>query len=75
MKGRHIMTDEQVGRWINATVAVSGAIIVAALVAGALAKSGPVRPDHEVSASTTAPSAAERQFERGGSMMGYEILW
>jgi len=69
------MTNEQVGRWINTTVAVTGAIIVAATLAGALAQSGPVRPDHEVSASTAAPSAAERQFERGGSMMGYEILW
>ena len=69
-----MMTDKEVGRWINMLVA-TGAIVAAGLVAAALAQTSLMRPDHEVSKSTEAPAAVERQFERGGSMMGYEILW
>jgi hypothetical protein len=70
-----MMTDQEAGRWINKILAMAGAIVAAGLVAAALAESSPVRSDHEVSNRTEAPIAVERQFERGGAMMGYEILW
>jgi hypothetical protein len=70
-----MMTDKEVGRWINKILAVTGAIVAAGLVAAALAQPSPVRPDQEVSKSPEAPAAVERPFERGGAMMGYEILW
>jgi hypothetical protein len=70
-----MMTDREVGRWINRTLVVTGAIVAAGLVAAALAQPSPVRSDQEVSNGTEAPIAVQRQFERGGSMMGYEILW
>jgi hypothetical protein len=52
-----------------------GLILAAGMVATALAESNPAQPDQAVINSTEAPVAIEKQVERGGSMMGYQILW
>jgi hypothetical protein len=69
-----MMTDKEFGQWTKAS-ALTAAIVAMGLVAAALAQSSQVRPDQEVSKSPEAPGAVERPFERGGSMMGYEIVW
>jgi hypothetical protein len=66
---------KEVDRWINKTPAMIGLILVAGMVATALAESNPVQPDQVVINTTGAPVAIEKQVERGGSMMGYQILW
>jgi hypothetical protein len=68
-------TGIEVDRRINKTLAVIGLILAAGIVATALAESNPARPDQAVVNSTEAPVAVERPVERGGSMMGYQILW
>jgi hypothetical protein len=62
-------------RWINKTPAMIGLILAAGMVTTAVAESNPARPDQAVINSTEVPVAVEIQVERGGSMMGYEILW
>jgi hypothetical protein len=62
-------------RWINKTPAMIGLILAAGMVTTAVAEFNPARPDQAVINSTEVPVAVERQVERGGSMMGYEILW
>jgi hypothetical protein len=66
---------KEVDRSINKTPAMIGLILVAGMVATALAESNPVQPDQVVINTTGAPVAIEKQVERGGSMMGYQILW
>jgi hypothetical protein len=68
-------TGKEVDRWINKTPAMIGLILVAAMVTTAVAESSPARPDQAVINSTEVPVAVEKQIERGGLMMGYEILW
>jgi hypothetical protein len=62
-------------RWINKTPAMISLILAAGMVTTAVAESNPARPDQAVINSTEVPVAVEKQVERGGSMMGYEILW
>jgi hypothetical protein len=52
-----------------------GLILAAGMVATAVAESNPARPDQAVINSTEAPVAIEKQVERGGSMIRYQILW
>jgi hypothetical protein len=63
------------GRWINKAPAMIGLMLAAGMVTTAVAESNPARPDQVVINSTEVPVAVEKQVERGGSMMGYEILW
>jgi hypothetical protein len=62
-------------RWINKTPAMIGLILAAGTVTTAVGESNPAPPDQAVIISTEVPVAVEKQVERGGSMMGYEILW
>jgi hypothetical protein len=68
-------TGKEVDRWINKTPAMIGLILAAGMVTTAVAESNPARPDQAVINSTEVPVAVEKQVERGGSMMGYQILW
>jgi hypothetical protein len=68
-------TGKEVDRWTNKTFAAIGSILAAGIVATAFAESNPTRPDQAAMNSTEAPVVVERQVERGGSMMGYQILW
>jgi hypothetical protein len=68
-------TGKEVDRWISKTPAMIGLIVAAGVVATALAESNPAQPDQAVINSTGAPVAIEKQVERGGSIMGYQILW
>jgi hypothetical protein len=63
------------GRWINKAPAMIGLMLAAGMVTTAVAESNPARPDQAVINSTEVPVAVEKQVERGGSMMGYQILW
>jgi hypothetical protein len=62
-------------RWINKTPAMIGLILAAGTVTTDVGESNPARPDQAVINSTEVPVAVEKQVERGGSMMGYQILW
>jgi hypothetical protein len=61
-------------RWINKTPAMIGLILAAGTVTTDVGESNPARPDQAVINSTEVPVAVEKQVERGGSMMGYQIL-
>jgi hypothetical protein len=62
-------------RWIKRTPAMVGLILAAGMVTAAVAESNPARPDQAVINRTEVPVAVEKQIERGGLMMGYEIQW
>jgi hypothetical protein len=62
-------------RWINKTPAMIGLILAAGTVTTDVGESNPSRPDQAVINSIEVPVAVEKQVERGGSMMGYQILW
>jgi hypothetical protein len=66
---------KRVDRWINKTSAMIGLILAAGMVTTAAAESYPARLDQAVNNSTVVPVAVEEQVERGGSVMGFQILW
>jgi hypothetical protein len=68
-------TGKEVDCWINKTPAMIGLILAAGMVTTAVAESNPARPDQAAINSIEVPVAVEKQVERGGSMMGYQILW